>query len=123
MTVSLTFGEIATVGVKQRNFPLHSVLPGDMDCSCRNYRDLQRWYSRLYTCFLVDGFRSIQVVIDREQWIKEAEEAEKAGAPLTCGAIVRATVHIGVEEEDRKRYTRSEMKIHTELFADTWKGT
>lgn len=45
-----------------------------------------------------------QVVIDREQWIKEAEEAEKEGAPLTCGAIVRATVHIGVEEEDRKRW-------------------
>ncbi|CAN0336417.1 unnamed protein product, partial [Ectocarpus sp. 12 AP-2014] len=44
-----------------------------------------------------------QVVIDREQWIKEAEEAEQADAPLTCGAIVRATVHIGVEEEDRKR--------------------
>ncbi|CAN0574124.1 unnamed protein product, partial [Ectocarpus sp. 12 AP-2014] len=42
------------------------------------------------------------VVIDREQWIKEAEEAEQADAPLTCGAIVRATVHIGVEEEDRK---------------------
>ncbi|CAM9690434.1 unnamed protein product, partial [Ectocarpus sp. 8 AP-2014] len=36
------------------------------------------------------------VVIDREQWIKEAEESEQADAPLTCGAIVRATVHIGV---------------------------
>lgn len=46
------------------------------------------------------------MVIDREHWIKEAEEAEKAGAPLTCGAIVRATIHIGVEEEDRKRYIK-----------------
>ena len=45
-------------------------------------------------------------MIDREQWIKEAEEAESAGAPLTCGAIVRATVHIGVEEEDRKRWVQ-----------------
>ena len=44
-----------------------------------------------------------QVVIDRGQWLKEAEEAERAGAPLTCGAIVRATVHIAVEEEDKKR--------------------
>lgn len=54
---------------------------------------------------LINGYHSRhnQVVIDREQWIKEAEEAEKADAPLTCGAIVRATIHIGVEEEDRKR--------------------
>ncbi|CAM9224613.1 unnamed protein product [Ectocarpus sp. 6 AP-2014] len=49
------------------------------------------------------GHDRLHVVIDREQWIKEAEEAEQADAPLTCGAIVRATVHIGVEEEDRKR--------------------
>lgn len=55
---------------------------------------------------------SIQVVIDREQWIKEAEEAEKAGAPLTCGAIVRATVHIGVEEEDRKRWVMRTIMFH-----------
>ncbi len=52
----------------------------------------------------ISSMRQFQVVIDREQWIKEAEEAEKADAPLTCGAIVRATIHIGVEEEDRKRW-------------------
>ncbi|CAM9724783.1 unnamed protein product, partial [Discosporangium mesarthrocarpum] len=51
----------------------------------------------------IASMRQFQVVIDREQWLKEAEAAEKAGAPLTCGAIVRATLHIGVEEEDRKR--------------------
>ena len=44
-----------------------------------------------------------QVVIDRESWLKEAEAAELAAAPLTCGAIVRNTIGIGVENEDRKR--------------------
>jgi pre-mRNA-processing factor 6 len=43
------------------------------------------------------------VVMDREHWLREAEAAEKAGSPLTCQAIVRATVHMGVEDEDRYR--------------------
>jgi pre-mRNA-processing factor 6 len=42
-------------------------------------------------------------VNDREAWLKEAEAAEQSGATITCGAIVRATVHLGVESEDRKR--------------------
>ncbi len=42
------------------------------------------------------------VVIDREQWIKEAQNAEKSGFVGTCQAIVRETIGIGVEEEDRK---------------------
>ena len=44
-----------------------------------------------------------QVVINREFWLKEAEACEAAGSPLTCGAIVRSVLHIGVDEEDRKR--------------------
>ncbi|CAM6093470.1 unnamed protein product [Calypogeia fissa] len=43
------------------------------------------------------------VVIDREAWMKEAEAAERAGSVATCRAIIRSTVGIGVEEEDRKR--------------------
>ncbi len=42
------------------------------------------------------------VIIDREQWLKEAEEAERSGFVSTCQAIVRETIGIGVEEEDRK---------------------
>jgi pre-mRNA-processing factor 6 len=49
----------------------------------------------------ISFLRQHSVVIDREQWLKEAELAEKAGSPLTCQAIVRATVHLGVEDEDR----------------------
>lgn len=41
-----------------------------------------------------------QVVIDREHWLKEAEAVEAGGSPLTCAAIVRHTIHLGLEEED-----------------------
>ncbi|KAF1335881.1 Pre-mrna-processing factor, partial [Globisporangium splendens] len=44
-----------------------------------------------------------QVVINREMWLKEAEACEHADAPLTCAAIVRACIDVGVEPEDRKR--------------------
>eukprot|EP00604_Paraphysomonas_vestita_P003799 CAMPEP_0174823276 /NCGR_PEP_ID=MMETSP1107-20130205/23120_1 /TAXON_ID=36770 /ORGANISM="Paraphysomonas vestita, Strain GFlagA" /LENGTH=540 /DNA_ID=CAMNT_0016045225 /DNA_START=88 /DNA_END=1707 /DNA_ORIENTATION=+ len=41
-----------------------------------------------------------QVVIDREKWLKEAEAVEASGSPLTCAAIVRNTLHLGLDEED-----------------------
>ncbi|KAG1146453.1 hypothetical protein G6F37_001236 [Rhizopus arrhizus] len=42
------------------------------------------------------------VLLDREQWISEAEKCEKNGSVLTCQAIIRATIGMGVEEEDRQ---------------------
>jgi pre-mRNA-processing factor 6 len=42
-----------------------------------------------------------QVVIEREKWLKDAEAAEHSGAPLVCGAIVRQTIKLGVDDEDR----------------------
>lgn len=42
------------------------------------------------------------VEINREHWLKDAVLAEKAGSLLTCRAIVKSVVVIGVEEEDRK---------------------
>ena len=50
----------------------------------------------------VRSLASYQVVIDREAWLKEAESAEQAQAPLTCAAVVRHTIGLGVEVEDRK---------------------
>ncbi|KAK1266547.1 hypothetical protein QJS04_geneDACA000519 [Acorus gramineus] len=52
------------------------------------------------------GIRSLQregLEIDREVWMKEAEAAERAGSVGTCQAIIKNTIGIGVEEEDRKR--------------------
>lgn len=40
--------------------------------------------------------------LDRELWIKEAENCEKDGFVITCQAIIRCTLDIGVDEEDRK---------------------
>lgn len=42
------------------------------------------------------------VTIDREQWLREAENCERAGAVATCQAIVSETIHVGVEDEERK---------------------
>lgn len=43
-----------------------------------------------------------QVVISRDQWLKEAELAEQSGAIQTCKSLVTNTISIGVDEEDRK---------------------
>ena len=51
----------------------------------------------------VESMRAHQVAIDRDAWLKEAEAAEEAGAPHTCGAIVRHVIGVNVEEEDRRR--------------------
>jgi len=50
----------------------------------------------------VKSLSAQHVVIDREQWLQEAENAEKSGFVSTCQAIVRETIAIGVEEQDRK---------------------
>ncbi|CDY21966.1 BnaC09g00720D [Brassica napus] len=52
------------------------------------------------------GIKTLQregVVIDRENWMNEAEASERAGSVATCQAIIKNTIGIGVEEEDRKR--------------------
>lgn len=43
-----------------------------------------------------------QAVLSREQWLQEAEKCEQDGSPLTAQAIVKATIHHDVEEEDRR---------------------
>ncbi|RWS06625.1 pre-mRNA splicing factor-like protein [Dinothrombium tinctorium] len=42
------------------------------------------------------------VEINREHWFKDAMDAEKSGSILTCQAIVKAVIGIGVEDEDKK---------------------
>ncbi|ORY32595.1 PRP1 splicing factor, N-terminal-domain-containing protein [Naematelia encephala] len=43
-----------------------------------------------------------QAILPREQWLQEAERCETEGSPLTAQAIVKATIHLEVEEEDRR---------------------
>ncbi|CAH8369077.1 unnamed protein product [Eruca vesicaria subsp. sativa] len=43
------------------------------------------------------------VVINREEWIEEAEACERTGAVATCKAIIENVIGFDVEEADRKR--------------------
>ncbi len=49
----------------------------------------------------VRELRRHEVLLTREQWLKEAERCENEGAIRTCEAIIKATVAMDVEEEDR----------------------
>ncbi|PIO15618.1 hypothetical protein AB205_0017190 [Aquarana catesbeiana] len=51
----------------------------------------------------ITSLRANRVEINREQWIQDAEECDKAGSVVTCQAVTRAVTGIGIEEEDRKR--------------------
>jgi len=42
------------------------------------------------------------VIMTREQWMKEAEKCETEGSPATAQAILKATLHLDIEEEDRQ---------------------
>lgn len=50
----------------------------------------------------VDVLRKNQVVLTRDQWLSEAEKCEAEGSPRTSEAIVKATVDLDVDEEDRE---------------------
>jgi pre-mRNA-processing factor 6 len=43
------------------------------------------------------------VQIDREQWIKEAEQCERNNQLATCQAIIKETIGQDIDEEDKKK--------------------
>eukprot|EP00919_Chromeraceae_sp_WS-2016_P047900 GHVR01113452.1.p1 GENE.GHVR01113452.1~~GHVR01113452.1.p1 ORF type:complete len:540 (+),score=155.76 GHVR01113452.1:98-1717(+) len=47
-------------------------------------------------------------VLERDAWLKIAEEAEKGGHPKTAKAVVKATMRIGVEERNMKKLWRED---------------
>lgn len=49
----------------------------------------------------VRELRKHGVLFTREQWLQEAEKCDEGGKPRTCEAIVKATIAMEVEEEDR----------------------
>jgi pre-mRNA-processing factor 6 len=51
---------------------------------------------------MVSSLAQYQVVIRRDEWIAEAVEAERSNAMQTCTAIVRNTIALDVDNEDRK---------------------
>ena len=50
----------------------------------------------------VNALRKAGAILNRDQWLREAERVEKEGSPMTCSAIVKATIHLDIEEEDRR---------------------
>lgn len=50
----------------------------------------------------VEVLRKNQVILSRDQWLAEAEKCEGDGSPRTSEAIVKATVDMDVDEEDRE---------------------
>ena len=60
------------------------------------------------------------VIIKRDEWLKEAEACERAqpGMVVTCRAIVKHVVGLGVEEEDRERTWLADAEVG--LRAGTW---
>jgi pre-mRNA-processing factor 6 len=49
----------------------------------------------------VATLRKHQVHLTRQQWLGEAERCEAEGSPRTCEAIVKATIALDVEEDER----------------------
>jgi pre-mRNA-processing factor 6 len=49
----------------------------------------------------VKELRRHQILLTREQWLKEAEKCETDGSLRTCEAIVKATISMEIEDEDR----------------------
>ncbi|CBY20302.1 unnamed protein product [Oikopleura dioica] len=50
----------------------------------------------------LEALRANAVELTRDEWIKEAEKAEKSGAPATAQSIINAIIAEGIEKEDRK---------------------
>eukprot|EP01101_Sappina_pedata_P013082 TRINITY_DN9386_c0_g1_i1.p1 TRINITY_DN9386_c0_g1~~TRINITY_DN9386_c0_g1_i1.p1 ORF type:complete len:959 (+),score=296.49 TRINITY_DN9386_c0_g1_i1:363-2879(+) len=50
----------------------------------------------------VKSLSSHQVVITRDHWLKEAENCEMCGSLGTCTAIVKETISLGLDDEDKK---------------------
>ncbi len=53
----------------------------------------------IYILFQIIHF--VSVVISRETWLKEAENAERCQSVVTCQALIHATIALGVDEQVR----------------------
>lgn len=50
----------------------------------------------------INALKASMVEINRDQWLKSAEECDKNGSVTVAQAIVRAIIPIGVDDVDRK---------------------
>ena len=66
-----------------------------------NGEEAERIYKTMSTAVL--SLNRAGAILSRDQWLREAEQVDKEGSPTTCAAIVRATVHLDIDAEDRRR--------------------
>ena len=50
----------------------------------------------------IQSLRNVGVEINRKQWLKDAIDTEKSGSILTCRAIIKCVIEIGIDEEERE---------------------
>ena len=60
-------------------------------------------------------------VVTRAQWLKEAEAAEAAGAPLTGAAVVKCTVGRGIDKAPPGRTRRMDCRRQAGGVTDSWR--
>jgi pre-mRNA-processing factor 6 len=58
--------------------------------------------------------KNSEFMFNREDWMAEAELAEKSQNLLTCEAIIKAVIFEGVEEDDRARVWMDECEHYAE---------
>ncbi|KAF1755291.1 hypothetical protein GCK72_021860 [Caenorhabditis remanei] len=50
----------------------------------------------------LNSLKANQVEINRDQWLKDAIDAEMAKCPITCQSIIQNVISLGVEDEDKR---------------------
>lgn len=50
----------------------------------------------------IQSLRNNGVEINRKHWLEDAANTEKAGSVLTCKAIIKHVIGIGIDEEERE---------------------
>lgn len=58
----------------------------------------------------VSSLQTNGVEIYREHWIDEAKKCEREKFPITCGAIVRNVIGVGIEEQDHENTWMGDIK-------------
>lgn len=67
----------------------------------------------------LSSLRANQVEINRDQWMKDAIDAEQAKCPITCQAIIRNVIGLGVEDEDKRSTWLADAEAFTKEGAFT----
>lgn len=86
------------------------ITAGKLEEAQKNEGMVEKIINRAISSLAANG-----VEINRDLWLKDAVDAEKAGSLLTSRAIIKAVIGLGIDEEDQKSTWMDE----AESFANT----